>query len=232
MKRHCFTLIELLVVIAIMALLMSILLPSLNRARAMGRKTACMSNMREMGRGLYFYAQDYHEFFPVTHGSLDYLADDAEIQEWWKFLPVYGFRREYMLCPDDPHRDELAALDDPCSGGLVSYAVNGFFEFGRQLSKVVYPADKICVSERGDQRNEEGVLEACYHPWKVLSLWDWLLKHDRHLGRSNYLFADLHVEWLKWEETIGDANMAQDPDVPGNRHYLPEFNPPYPPPWQ
>ena len=55
MIRKAFTLIELLVVIAVIAVLMGILMPALNRARDMGRRAACMSNMRVVGMGLHMY---------------------------------------------------------------------------------------------------------------------------------------------------------------------------------
>lgn len=60
-----FTLIELLVTIAIVSLLISILLPSLGRAREMGRRAVCASNMRQIGMGFYQYSEDYNGWFPA-----------------------------------------------------------------------------------------------------------------------------------------------------------------------
>ncbi len=59
-----FTLIELLVVVAIIALLISILLPSLNRAKAPARQLICVSNLRSQGEAASFYRQENQDYLP------------------------------------------------------------------------------------------------------------------------------------------------------------------------
>ena len=69
MKRTSsgFTLVELLVVVGIIALLISILLPSLNRAREAARNIKCSANLRSIGAGIEIYKVDYKGMFPAAY---------------------------------------------------------------------------------------------------------------------------------------------------------------------
>ena len=63
--RTAFTLIELLVVIGIIALLISILLPTLNKVRQQALNANCASNLRQIGQGCLSYAADFKGFLPA-----------------------------------------------------------------------------------------------------------------------------------------------------------------------
>src|SRR5690349_12004758 len=67
-QRAGFTLVELLVVIGIIALLVAILLPTLNKARKNAYAVQCQSNVRQIGQGLMMYANEYKGWYPSCSG--------------------------------------------------------------------------------------------------------------------------------------------------------------------
>ena len=70
-----FTLIELLVVIEIIAILIGILLPTLARARESAHRSACLSNLRQLGQAFNMYANAFHDHIPLGHISDEYQWD-------------------------------------------------------------------------------------------------------------------------------------------------------------
>lgn len=87
-----FTLIELLVVISIIALLVSILLPALGRARATAQKLVCSSNLRSFSLCLDMYAIQNKDFYPVFYYYNDYPSSHFFIgngESAWPWNPEF-----------------------------------------------------------------------------------------------------------------------------------------------
>ncbi|HTV49534.1 MAG TPA: prepilin-type N-terminal cleavage/methylation domain-containing protein [Phycisphaerae bacterium] len=80
-KQRAFTLIELLVVISIIALLISILLPSLAKAKELADRAVCSANIRSIIQSMTIYAQDSHGVFPCAVGPYSTYINDAAMPQ-------------------------------------------------------------------------------------------------------------------------------------------------------
>jgi len=92
-SRHsAFTLIEVLVVVVIIALLITILVPSLNLARWQAKNVACKANLRDLGTAFHTYANSQKGFFPITTWG----GEDSFMALWRaKLLP----NLDILICP-------------------------------------------------------------------------------------------------------------------------------------
>ena len=103
-RRAAFTLVELLVVIGIIVLLISILLPSLNRARESAKQVVCLSNLRQIGQGTLFYSQaNQNVALPSCEWSTTGFNPDPTQYEGPPFKrewPVLLIRNDYVTVPN------------------------------------------------------------------------------------------------------------------------------------
>src|SRR5688500_964240 len=97
-RAQAFTLIELLVTVAIIALLISILLPSLTRVRSQAKSSVCLSNLKQIGTGLVMYLGQNRDFYP-QHSSVVPAAPPPPKTRWPDALRHYMQNTEIYRCP-------------------------------------------------------------------------------------------------------------------------------------
>lgn len=113
-----FSLVELLVVVAIIAIFAALLLPVLSNARERGRRTACLSNLKQIGLALEMYVQDSDNYFPNTFFGAPFPGQ----RRWMDAIGVYARSEQIFVCSAVP------ALEyQPQSANYGSYAYNGAY---------------------------------------------------------------------------------------------------------
>ncbi|MCY3017405.1 MAG: type II secretion system protein [Planctomycetota bacterium] len=102
-KKHGFTLIELLVVIAIIAILAGLILPVLARAREAARRTSCASNLNQMAKAMYMYADvPANGCFPTTSSTSDPYASSDPMADLNLLYRGYIMDVRVFSCPSKP----------------------------------------------------------------------------------------------------------------------------------
>lgn len=135
-RRHGFTLVELLVVVAVIALLLAILLPSLNKAKQQAQAVSCASQLRQIGTAFYAYASENQGYLtPFNLHKTSPASESAQIPyNYWADLLVNGgylgsgnevapydnkgkYRKGVLMCP--------TAMRIPNKAGAYTWASTG-----------------------------------------------------------------------------------------------------------
>jgi len=218
------------VVIAIIAILAAILFPVFAQAREKARTISCLSNMKQINTALMMYFQDWDETSVKTHHDLESGETIANFYPFFQPLQPYIKNTGVFHCPsmnDTPTIFPTLQTPQTWATYRTDYLINGFFSHGIALAAVSAPASQITFAER-----HAGIAFFDYHPWPVDSNNQWergyldgsgwqLLDPEsdqqapdpanvgRHSGGDNYSFADGHVKWQKFTQTL-NPNLPAD----------------------
>lgn len=216
-SHAAFTLIELLVVIAIIAILAAILFPVFARAREAARKTACLSNMRQLGLAFQAYTQDYDEALPNSTDGFP----GAGLTGAWNFYKVfptninpdsydvargglyaYVKNKQIYICPSDAQGrqsgNSYAANSCVFQGSAVG------FETGKPLAAFEAPASFMLLGEEASPSNGDSDLAAVSTDDGYM-LYNLNRFTTRHTEGSNLTFVDGHSKWFRPEKIAADA---------------------------